>query len=146
MLNTTAEYALRIAVFLAEHPERPFTAAEISARTQVPNNYLYKVIQNLVRAGYFTAQRGQHGGVRLQASPQTLTLYDVVDAVSPFQRIRSCPLGLAEHKLALCALHQALDSSYAMLADTLKSITLAQLIQGAAMPHFPDFSPNDGPA
>lgn len=137
MLSTTAEYALRIAVFLAENPDRPYTAAEISARTQVPANYLYKVIQNLVRAGHFGSQRGQHGGVRLQTSPAVLTLYDVVDAVTPFQRICSCPLGLKEHRKSLCALHKTLDEGYGKMADSLRSITLDQLVRQSSAAHFP---------
>jgi Rrf2 family protein len=137
MLSTTAEYALRVVVFLAEQPERFYTAADIAARTQVPTGYLYKVVQSLVRAGLLNSQRGKNGGVKLAGSAETITLYDVVHVVAPFQRICSCPLKLVEHKLALCALHQALDEGYAQLQLRLQGITLSQLLQDGRYAHFP---------
>lgn len=138
MLSTTAEYALRIAVFLAEQPDRYHTASDIAARTRVPGGYLYKVIQSLVRGGLLVSQRGQNGGVRLRSSAGSTSLYDVVHTVSPFQRICSCPLELAEHKVALCSLHRALNDGYALLEQRLREITLSALVQDPAIVHFPE--------
>jgi len=138
MLSTTAEYALRITVFLAEQPDRFYTATDIAARTRVPGGYLYKVIQSLVRGGLLSSQRGQNGGVKLRATADSITLYDVVHTVTPFQRICSCPLELAEHKFALCALHKALDDGYALLEQRLRGITVSQLLQDRENVHFPE--------
>ena len=45
---------------------------------------------------------GIGGGVALAKSPEELTILDVVNAVEPIMRIRSCPLGLQCHGAALC--------------------------------------------
>ena len=62
MLSQTAEYALRVVVFLASREDNPATIAQIAAATQVPQGYLAKVLQSLARAGLTKSQRGLHGG------------------------------------------------------------------------------------
>jgi Rrf2 family nitric oxide-sensitive transcriptional repressor len=127
MLSQTHEYALRAAVFLASEEGRPRTARQIAAATSVPPGYLAKVLQQLVRGGIATSQRGLHGGFLLARPAGQLPVLDVVNAVDPIQRIRSCPLGLAEHAGTLCALHNTLDRAYATIERSFARATLADL-------------------
>jgi Rrf2 family protein len=60
----------------------------------VPAGYLSKVLQSLGRAQLVNSQRGLHGGFTLARAPSELTVWEVIQAVDPLQRIRSCPLGL----------------------------------------------------
>lgn len=87
MLSTTAEYALRITVFLAEQPDRFYTATDIAARTRVPGGYLLQGHPESCPRRPASSQRGQNGGVKLRATADSITLYDVVHTVTPFQRI-----------------------------------------------------------
>src|SRR5215470_15737599 len=112
-LSQTAEYALRAIVWLAEHPGDPQTTQQIAAGCRMPASYLSKVLQPLAKAGMISAQRGLGGGHVLERRTDSITLLDVVNAVEPVQRIRSCPLKLASHGEKLCALHQTLDDTMA---------------------------------
>src|SRR5215468_2799988 len=100
MISQTVEYALRAVVFLADQAEAR-TTQQIAERTKVPAPYLAKVMQSLNRADLVHAQRGLHGGFTLAQSPEKLTIWDVVQAVEPFQRIRTCPLELESHRTRL---------------------------------------------
>jgi Rrf2 family protein len=129
MLSQTHEYALRAAVFLAREEGVPRTAREIAADTSVPFGYLAKVLRQLVRGGIATSQRGQRGGFLLARPARKVPILDVINAVQPIQRIRSCPLRLDEHSRALCPLHRSLDRAYAQIERSFGDSTLADLIQ-----------------
>jgi DNA-binding IscR family transcriptional regulator len=57
-----------------------------------------------------------------------LTILDVVNAVDPIQRIRSCPLGLESHGVRLCPLHRRLDNALAMMEKAFRQTTLAEVL------------------
>ena len=126
MLSQTTEYALRAAVFLARDGGGPRTVAEIAGAAQVPSGYLAKVLRQLARAGIVTSQRGLRGAA-LTREPRDVSILEVVQAVDPVRRIRSCPLGLPEHRRTLCALHRALDDAYAAIEASFRDTSLAQL-------------------
>jgi Rrf2 family protein len=128
MLSRTAEYALRAIVWLADHPESSVTGQAIAAATQVPPDYLAKVMQGLVRAGLVEAQRGKNGGFSLASTPEDVTILDVINAVEPVRRIRSCPLGLAGHE-ALCPLHRSLDDIAGQLERAYGAVRLSDLLR-----------------
>lgn len=128
MISQTVEYALRAVVTVAQHGGKPCTAKEISQITQVPGPYLSKLMQGLVRAGLARSQRGLHGGFVLTKEPADLTLWEIVDAVEPFKRIRQCPLGITTHGDTLCPLHQRLDNAMAMVEQSFRETTVIDLL------------------
>ncbi len=128
MLSQTAEYALRAIVWLADHPDRPCTTSEIARGTRVPAGYLAKVLQSLGRAGLVNAQRGLRGGFTLARPANRLTMLDVVNAVDPIRRIRTCPLGIKSHGKNLCPLHRRLDDALAMVEQALGGVPLSDML------------------
>jgi len=128
VLSQTVEYALRAAVYLASEAAEGRTTDEIAKATRVPRAYLSKVLQSLVRGGIVHSQRGLGGGMTLTKSPEELTILEVVNAVEPIQRIRTCPLGLAAHGVRLCPLHKRMDAALAMVEDAFGGSTLAEII------------------
>ena len=128
MISQTAEYALRAIVFLADQGEAR-TTQEIAATTLVPPSYLSKVMQSLSRAHVVRSQRGLHGGFTLARSPDELSVWDVIEAVDPIQRIRTCPLGLKSHGTKLCPLHRRLDNALALVENAFRESTVGDLLQ-----------------
>ena len=127
MISQTAEYALRAIVYLASKPDAPQTTPQIAAITKVPADYLSKVLQGLAAAGLVRARRGRDGGFSLALPPDQLTVFDIIDAVDPIRRIKSCPLGIKGH-INLCPLHRRLDGAMAMVEKALKESTIAELL------------------
>jgi Rrf2 family protein len=136
MLSQTAEYALRAVVYLAYEAPEARTTEQIHQATLVKRAYLAKILQGLAKKGIVTTQRGVGGGVALAKSPQELTLLEVVNAVEPLQRIRTCPLGISTHGSQLCPLHRRIDAVLAVVEEQFARMTLAEILSepGANMP------------
>ena len=128
MFSQTVEYALRAAVYLANHPHEPQKTRQIAKVTKVPMAYLSKVLQSLARGGIVVSQRGIGGGVRIARDPAELTILEIVQAVDPIRRISTCPLKLAAHGTRLCPLHRRLDNALASIEEAFGSTTLAALL------------------
>jgi DNA-binding IscR family transcriptional regulator len=79
-----------------------------------------------------TSRRGLHGGFELAGNPRDLTIWDIVEAVEPLQRIRKCPLGIPTHSGGLCPLHQRLDDAMELVENSFRGTTLAELLQDVA--------------
>ncbi|MBX9790508.1 MAG: Rrf2 family transcriptional regulator [Pirellulales bacterium] len=135
MLSQTTEYALRAVAHLAAQSGDPSpTTQQISQATQVPGDYLAKVLQALSRAGIVRSRRGRGGGHQLTRDPAKLTVLEVVNAVDPLPRIQSCPLGL-KHHIELCPLHRRLDNVAALVEDSFRQTTIAELTPDTARPN-----------
>lgn len=129
MISQTAEYALRAVVYLAMHRNSAFTTHQISTGTKVPEAYLSKVLHSLVKANLVQSQRGVGGGFVLTKSAHELSIYEVINAVDPIQRILTCPLGLKEHGTNLCALHKRLDDASSLIETDFRQTSLADLLE-----------------
>jgi Rrf2 family protein len=128
VFSQTVEYALRAVVYLADQGDAARTVHQIAAVTQVPQAYLSKVMQSLHRANLVGSRRGLHGGFLLTRPPDELTIWDVVQAVEPLRRIRSCPLKLDAHRLRLCPLHKKMDDAIAGIERVFRDSTLAEIL------------------
>jgi Rrf2 family protein len=130
VLPKTVEYALRAVVALGASPHC-IAADPLAERTKTPRRYLNTVLQQLVRADVVASQPGPGGGYRLAIDASEITILDVVNAVAPLERIRSCPLGLKSHT-SLCPLHAKLDQAYEATEKALREVTIAQLLNSTS--------------
>lgn len=128
MFSQTVEYALRAVMTLAEHAPAARTTDQIAAATRVPKAYLAKVLQALTRGGLVQSRRGVGGGTSLARPPEKITILEVVNAVEPVQRIKTCPLGLAAHGTRLCPLHRRMDQALAHVEQAFARTTLAEVL------------------
>jgi Rrf2 family protein len=128
MFSQTVEYALRAMVYLAGQHGAARTTEQIAKATRVPQAYLAKVLHQLGETGLVRSQRGLGGGVALARSADDVTILEVVNAVDPIRRIRTCPLDLAAHGARLCPLHRRLDNALALVEDAFGRTTLAEVL------------------
>jgi len=128
LISQTAEYALRAVAALAGSPDEPMVTQRLAEATKVPAGYLSKVLQSLGRAGLVNSTRGVGGGFVLARPASEITIYDIVQAVDPLQRIRTCPLGLASHGVRLCPLHKRLDDAMKQVEDAFRASNLAEVL------------------
>ncbi len=142
MISQTVEYSLRAMVSLAYRHRRAVTVQQIAQLSRAPAPFLSKLMQLLAKAQLVQSRRGQGGGFTLAREPHEITIWDIVQAVDPIQRIQRCPLDVENHT-NLCPLHRRLDQALAGVEEAFRSTTLAQLIAetGADSP----FCPEEGP-
>lgn len=130
----TAEYALRAVSELARNTD-VLNSDDLSIRTQVPRPYLMKVLQQMQDAGLVESTRGKMGGWRLSPDrAEAMTMYDVMQAVDPIERVLVCPLHLPEHKDKLCPMHAALDAVFEKMEREFKSARVIDLVDKTVTP------------
>ena len=94
MLSNTAEYALQAVLFLADRGDEPLVRVnEIAMALDIPQNYLSKILNELVRGGVLTSSRGKHGGFRIATAPEELSIQDVVARFDGARGDQRCLLG-----------------------------------------------------
>jgi Rrf2 family nitric oxide-sensitive transcriptional repressor len=131
VLSKTHEYALRAVIFLAGRNGIPASADAVAEKTKVPRRYLTRVLQDLVGAGLVSSRSGPRGGYELDRDALRLSILDIVNAVAPLERIRSCPLGLTTHT-ELCPLHAQLDKAYEATQAALSQVTIEELLNSTS--------------
>ena len=107
VLNQTAEYALRVMVYLAGHNDGArVRAPELVKALKIPAGYLAKVLHQLAREGLLESQRGKTGGFRIARDPRRVMLADIVEPFDAGSSRSGCLLGRATcSDRAPCAAH-----------------------------------------
>lgn len=128
-LSRAGDYAVRAAVFLATDPHRPTRSiTDIAHAENVPENFLRKIIQSLIRAKLVRSVRGIHGGVVLAKKPEQTSLLEVVEAIEGPLALNKCVLGPGEcDRQSWCPVHTVWCEAQEKLLTILRSKTLADL-------------------
>ena len=81
MISTTAHYGLLAAAYIAEHADEGCVmASTISKEYDIPLEYLFKVLQQMVRVNILRSKRGPKGGFTLARPAKEITLLEIVEA------------------------------------------------------------------
>lgn len=128
-LSSMADYALRLLMHVAQHPDRLCTIAEIARAHGISEAHLMKITHQLGQAGFITTLRGKGGGMRLAAPPEEIELGAVVRAMEPDLALVEC-FDRPGNRCALtgnCRLAGVLDAALAAFLAQLDAHTLADL-------------------
>jgi Rrf2 family protein len=134
-LTRAADYAIRVMIHLAGlPPESRASRAELAVAAECPEQFLSKVLQNLTRAGLVLSHRGNTGGFELPNNHRTATLLDVVEAIEGPMRLNIC---LNSDRCCTrqewCPAHDVWVNAQAAIAEVLRSATIGNLAQQAAV-------------
>lgn len=130
MLSSTAKYALRAVLYLAEHGEdEPLQVGVIAEALGIPRNYLSKILHELARANVLSSARGKGGGFRLTANPRSVPLLTVVEVFDEFNGNRRCLLGRDEcSDHTPCAAHGHWKTLSEQISMFFRETTVADLL------------------
>ena len=128
-LTRTADYAIRVMIHLAGVPSGARISRETLAQwTQVPVEFLGKVLQSLARARLINSHRGTKGGFELARAGSDITVLDVVEAIEGPLQLNIC---LAQDDQCgrrwWCAGHMVWKEAQAAMAQVLGQSTMDQL-------------------
>lgn len=134
-LTVMTDYALRLLMYVAAHPGRLCTIAEIAQAHAVSEAHLTKVTHRLATHGWIETLRGRGGGMRLACPAGEINLGAVVRTIEPDFALVECfgasnACGLAGH----CRLTAVLDDSLQAFLAILDRHTLADLVPGTGLP------------
>ena len=80
-ISTTAHYGLIAAGYIAEHSdEGRVMASTISDKYGIPLVYLFRIMQQMVKANVLRSKRGRNGGYILARPAKEITLLEIVEA------------------------------------------------------------------
>jgi Rrf2 family nitric oxide-sensitive transcriptional repressor len=89
-LTAYTDLSLRVLMYLALHPDRRPTIAEIAGRYNVSKAHLMKVVYQLGLMGYVETIRGKGGGLTLARRLEDVTVGEVVRRTEPDMALVAC--------------------------------------------------------
>lgn len=119
-------------------PGTSASAAQLAEHFDVPQAYLAKQLQALVRAGVLSATTGPRGGFRLARPAADITLLQIVEAIdgaSPFYQcneLRQQGRGKARPQdcRTMCGIAVQLHAAEAAWRASLRKVTVADIVAG----------------
>lgn len=131
-LTTMTDYAMRLLMYLGEHPDRLCTIGEVAQQHGISQPHLMKVTNRLSRAGWIETVRGKNGGMRLAHAPSDITVGAVVrDTENDLALVecmgdrQTCTL------IGRCTLPRVLSGALKKFMAHLDQFTLADLLEPA---------------
>ena len=128
-LTQFTDYSLRVALYLAENPDRACSVREIADWFGISRDHLVKVSHNLVRLGFVTSAKGRGGGLRLARPAAAITLAELVKATETDFHAVEC-FDVARNTCRItraCHLKHVLGEATNAFLATLAGRTLASL-------------------
>lgn len=89
-LTQFSDYSLRLALYLATHPDAVVTVQEVSRAYGVSSHHLVKVAARLIEQGIVVGVRGRNGGLRLNRSPSEINIGALLRATEPHFTLVEC--------------------------------------------------------
>jgi Rrf2 family protein len=134
MLTRAADYAVRVMVQLALLPAGTrVQRSALAETTGVPDSFLSKVLQGLVRARLVVSHPGVNGGFELARAAQKISLLEVVEAIDGPMALNVCLSSeQACDRQSWCAAHLTWREAQGALAKVLKAATIDRIARDSA--------------
>ncbi|MBI5915736.1 MAG: Rrf2 family transcriptional regulator [Bacteroidetes bacterium] len=98
MFSKSCQYAIRAVIYLTAHGREGQNTGvkEIAEALQVPQQFLAKILQELVRHHLLSSVKGPNGGFFLSEKNLKMSLLEVVECIDGKAVLTSCVLGLPQ--------------------------------------------------
>ncbi len=141
MLRVTklTDYATVLLTVLANRSGEVLSATELAEASGLEATTVSKVLKPLAQAGLVEGLRGVHGGYRLAHAAGDISLVQIIEAMEGPLAITECSqhdsqCGIAQR----CGVRANWRLINDVVADALRGMTLAQMLQPAAPSSTPD--------
>jgi Rrf2 family protein len=134
IIRADTDYAMRALVHLAsQERERPIGAKIVASECEIPEDYAYKLLRSLTKAGLTESHMGIQGGFTLAKAPKEISLLEVVEAIQGPVAVRRCLLGKGEGcpRSSSCPVSGKLGGLQDVIADFLAKMTVAEVLEAA---------------
>src|SRR5262245_18835155 len=127
-LTKSTSHAIRILIDCARAKGRLLKVAELSARLEITQQNVFKIVNLLARAHLIEAVRGRNGGVRLARPAGSIRIGDVVLATEVTHV--EIEEGAGDRKPKRARVNRILDDALEAFIDVLDQHTLADMATG----------------
>lgn len=131
LITRETDYALRILRALANGEQ--LTSGDICKQELLPQQFVYKILKKLERAGVVKITRGAEGGCRLAAELKKLSLYDLIEIMEAGTVISACmqpgfKCQWRQKYNSKCMVHNNLGKIQGVLDAELRAHSLHQIL------------------
>jgi len=130
LLTKECDYGLRIVRALAGGEKK--TVEAICDIEHIPDQYAYKILKKMERAGIVQSSRGRNGGYQLVKSPHAFTLHDVISAVDDnlfvFECLREDNSCLHNDPKRPCVVHLEFERLQKLLVNEMRKKTMKEIL------------------
>ena len=131
-VSQKGQYTLRALFELAKRRgDGPVSAAEIAAAQAIPPRFLELILQGLKNSGEVQSRRGINGGYVLAASPESITVGNIIRSVDGSLAPVKCVVGKGEEHCPLngrCAFMGMWERAQQAIEQVYDTTTLEDLI------------------
>ncbi len=132
-LSNTAQYAVRVLLYMSENPERKYSAAELIQKLSISDKYLRRIMTSLAKEGFAASSHGRDGGYKFKKKINEISLADIVFAIEGRDKYQKCILGFEEcDDSHPCKLHDTWLAERNSILTFLETTTLDKLDDIAA--------------
>ena len=127
--SATTEYAIRALAHIAtlEAGERVL-ARDLAVATDIPRQFLGKILHRLARQGMLDSAKGRGGGFKFAKPPNSISVADVVTSVQGEEVSKACVLGLDDCNDDMpCPMHDQWKHFRTALMERVYAMTIADL-------------------
>lgn len=90
-ISRKLDYGIQLMVALAKEGEnKPIPTAKLSEILEIPLPFLHQIGHSLMQAGLIKASPGPRGGIRLNQSPEEITILDITESLEGKICINDC--------------------------------------------------------
>lgn len=96
MFSKSCEYGIRAVLFIAQdsNGENYVGLKEIAKAQAIPEHFLSKVLQILVKQKILKSTKGLKGGFALNRKPDSINLLEIINAIDGMDLFDTCVLGM----------------------------------------------------
>ncbi len=132
-LARNADYAMRVMLEVAAHPEGRISTSEVARRQSLPYQFLRKLVQTLVSHGLLISERGVRGGLSLARRPEEISMLDVINAFG-FPGLNDCTSRPPQcDRRDFCAAYPVWVETQQSIENTFARALLSDLIKRQAI-------------
>lgn len=131
-LSRLADYGVMVMAHIAAEPGGVHNASDAAIATGLPGPTVAKIMAKLGRAGLLISHRGAHGGYRLAAAPDQVSVAAIVTALDGPIALTQCSdhhTPSACDRENLCVSRRGINRINTAIRNALEGVTLAELAQ-----------------
>lgn len=128
-ITLETDYAVRCMVYLRDHDKAVSVLGSVSEGTRIPQAFLSKILQKLVKSGLVRSAKGKSGGFALARPPSNISVYAIMQAVCGEEVLRVvCNRGGKPCELRpSCKIHPVWSELSSAVRATLEARKLSRL-------------------
>ena len=138
MLSNSCRYGIRAVIYLASQPTSSGKTGinKISSDLDLPQPFLAKILQQLVKKKILCSTKGPHGGFALLKDSKSITLLDIVNEIDGDEIFTNCVIHnsscrcVDENKIP-CTLHDDYSETRKNLINLFSKKTIYEFVEKA---------------